>query len=44
MLAATGGVLPDMAWLYFAMCQFPIYLSPHLLKPLARRFGGKMGG
>jgi hypothetical protein len=40
MLAATGGVLPDMAWLYFAMCQFPIYLSPHLLKPLARRFGG----
>ncbi len=38
MLAATGGVLPDMAWLYFALCQFPIYLSPHLMKPLARRF------
>ncbi len=38
MLAATGSVLPDMAWLYFAMCQFPIYLSPHLMKPLGRRF------
>jgi hypothetical protein len=37
MLAATGGVLPDLTWLYFAACQFPIYLSPQLLKPLARR-------
>ena len=37
MLAATGGALPDLAWLYFALSQFPIYLSPHLLQPLARR-------
>ena len=37
MLAATGGVLPDLAWLYFAFCYFPIYLSPLLLQPLARR-------
>jgi hypothetical protein len=37
MLAATGGALPDIAWLYFALSQFPIYLSPHLLKPLVRR-------
>ncbi len=37
MLAATGFVVPDMAWLYFALAQFPIYLLPHLLKPLARR-------
>jgi BASS family bile acid:Na+ symporter len=37
MLAATGGALPDLAWLYFALSQFPIYLSPHLLRPLARR-------
>jgi BASS family bile acid:Na+ symporter len=37
MLAATGGALPDLTWLYFAACQFPIYLSPQLLKPLARR-------
>jgi BASS family bile acid:Na+ symporter len=37
MLAATGFVVPDIAWLYFALAQFPIYLLPHLLKPLARR-------
>jgi len=35
MLAATGGALPEMTWLYFALSQFPIYLSPQLLKPLA---------
>jgi BASS family bile acid:Na+ symporter len=32
MLAATNGVLPDLTWLYFALCQFPIYLSPQLIK------------
>lgn len=37
MLAATGGALPDMVWLYFALSQLPIYLSPQLLKPLTRR-------
>jgi BASS family bile acid:Na+ symporter len=37
MLAATEGVLPGTTWLYFALCQFPIYLSPQLLKPVARR-------
>ena len=36
MVAATGNALPELAWLYFALCQFPIYLSPQLLKPLAR--------
>ena len=41
MLAATGGALPDVVWLYFALCQFPIYLSPQLLKPLARRVVGE---
>jgi BASS family bile acid:Na+ symporter len=41
MLAATGGALPDLAWLYFALSQFPIYLTPQLLKPLARRLGGR---
>jgi hypothetical protein len=40
MLAATGGALPDFVWLYFALCQFPIYLFPQLLKPLARRIAG----
>ena len=37
MLAATSRDLPDLVWLYFAFCQFPIYLLPQLLKPLARR-------
>ena len=36
MLAATDGALPGLTWLYFALCQFPIYMSPQLLKPLAR--------
>lgn len=37
MLAATDGALPGLTWLYFALCQFPIYLSPQLLKPIAGR-------
>ncbi len=37
MLAATAGALPGLAWTYFALCQFPIYLLPQLLKPAARR-------
>ena len=37
MLAVTAGVLPDATWLYFALAQFPIYLSPFFLEPLARR-------
>jgi BASS family bile acid:Na+ symporter len=36
MLAATAGVLPDTTWLYFALAQFPIYITPQLLRPLAR--------
>jgi len=37
MLAATDGVLPGTTWLYFALSQFPIYLSPQLLKRVAQR-------
>lgn len=36
MLAATDGLLPGLTWLYFALSQYPIYLSPQLLKPLAQ--------
>lgn len=36
MLAGTGGILPDLTWLYIAVGQFPIYLSPQLLQPFAR--------
>ena len=41
MLAATDGVLPGAAWLYFALCQFPIYLSPQLLKPIVVRISAQ---
>lgn len=37
MLAATAGALPATTWLYFALTQFPIHLSPYLLTPIARR-------
>ena len=37
LMLAAAGTLPDMALLYFAVCQFPIYLSPQILKPIARR-------
>ncbi len=37
MLAATGGAVPEMVWLYIALSQFPIYLSPYLMHPLVRR-------
>lgn len=37
-MAAIGASLPDTAWFYFALAQFPIYLMPALLKPLARHF------
>lgn len=36
MLAATDGALPGLTWLYFALCQFPIYMSPQLLKLFAQ--------
>lgn len=35
LMAATGGAVPDLAWLYFALAQIPIYMLPLLLKPLA---------
>jgi BASS family bile acid:Na+ symporter len=37
MVAATDGMLPGTSWLYFALSQFPIYLSPQLLKPVVRK-------
>jgi hypothetical protein len=43
MLGATGGVLPDLTWVYFALAQFPIYLTPQILKPQMRRMRGVSG-
>ncbi len=36
-MAALGATLPDLAWFYFALVQFPIYVLPAILQPLARR-------
>lgn len=35
MMISTGGLLPDMTWLYFAVSQFPLFLTPQILKPVA---------
>jgi hypothetical protein len=37
MVAAASGTMPELTWLYFGLSQLPIYLSPQLLAPLARR-------
>ncbi len=37
-MAAIGATLPPVAWFYFAMAQFPIYIMPALLTHLVRRF------
>jgi BASS family bile acid:Na+ symporter len=44
MLAATGGAVPDLIWLYFGIAQFPIYLVPQLLKPIAQRLQANREG
>jgi BASS family bile acid:Na+ symporter len=41
MMTAMGFAVPDIAWLYFGLAQFPIYLLPHLLKTLATRLAAK---
>jgi BASS family bile acid:Na+ symporter len=38
MVAATGGRVPELTWLYIAMAQFPVYLLPHLLKAALARY------
>jgi BASS family bile acid:Na+ symporter len=37
MVAAAAGAVPDLTWLYVAIMQFPVYLLPHLVKPLLMR-------
>jgi len=39
MIAATGGRVPELTWLYIAMAQFPVYLLPHLLNAAVARGG-----
>jgi BASS family bile acid:Na+ symporter len=38
LIAALGAATPESTFLFFALAQFPIYLMPQLIKPLARRF------
>ena len=44
MLAATAGSLPEFVWLYFGFVQFPMYLLPQMLQPLARRATAEAAG
>jgi BASS family bile acid:Na+ symporter len=43
-MAAIGTTLPDIAWFYFALAQFPIYILPMVVKPLARRLRQRAAG
>jgi bile acid:Na+ symporter, BASS family len=38
LIAALGAATPDTTFLFFALAQFPIYLMPQIIKPLAHRF------
>jgi hypothetical protein len=40
MAAAQSGSLPELTWLYFALVQLPIYLTPQIIRALvaAKRF------
>ncbi len=37
LIAALGSATPETTFLFFALAQFPIYLMPQIVKPLARR-------
>jgi BASS family bile acid:Na+ symporter len=38
LIAAFGAATPPTTYLFFALAQFPIYLMPQIIKPLALRF------
>lgn len=38
LVAALGAATPETTFLFFALAQFPIYLMPQIIKPLAQRF------
>jgi bile acid:Na+ symporter, BASS family len=41
LVAAFGPSLPAESYLYFSLSQFPTYLAPMLIAPLARRYAGR---
>jgi bile acid:Na+ symporter, BASS family len=38
LIAALGTAAPKTTFLFFALAQFPIYLMPQIIKPLAKQF------
>jgi bile acid:Na+ symporter, BASS family len=38
LIAALGAATPETTFLFFALAQFPIYMMPLMIKPLAGRF------
>jgi bile acid:Na+ symporter, BASS family len=44
LIAALGAGVPPTTFLFFALAQFPIYLMPWLLKPLAKRLAAHPAG
>lgn len=43
LVAALGANAPDSTYLYFALAQFPIYLAPQIIRPIAARLGPACG-
>lgn len=37
LIAASGGALPELTWMYFAVAQLPIYFCPQIVKPLLKQ-------
>jgi bile acid:Na+ symporter, BASS family len=44
LVAALGAGVTPTTYLFFALAQFPIYLLPWLLKPVAKRLAARQGG
>ena len=42
LIAALGAGVPDTTYLFFALAQFPIYLAPWILTPLAKAITRRM--
>ena len=43
LIAALGTSVPPSTFLFFALAQFPIYMMPQIVKPLANRFAARAG-
>lgn len=43
LIAALGTSVPPSTFLFFALAQFPIYMMPQIIKPLANRFAARAG-